>query len=423
MNSKINDFLEIISERGYIHQTTDLEDLKNKYSRIIGYTGFDCTANCLHVGSLLQLMLLRWLQKTNNKPIVLIGGGTTKIGDPSGKDESRKILEDAVIYENLLGIKEVILKFINFNDSVNGAILVNNSEWLDDLGYISFLRDFGRHFSVNRMLTFDSVKTRLEREQNLSFLEFNYMITQAYDYYFLNEKFNCNVQFGGSDQWGNIINGIDLIKKTSFQKNKTKNVHAITSPLITNSAGHKMGKTAKGAVWLSEKYISVFDFWQFWRNTLDEDVIKFLKLFTEIELGEIKKFEKLKGEDLNEVKVLLANSVTEIVHGTEKTKLVEKSAKTILTNQLSEYSSLPKINIKCNLLEKGIPLYKIFALDSILCKSNSEARRLIQQGGAKLNGKKISDFNYLVSKKDIKEDNILLISAGIKRHALIKIIN
>lgn len=421
MNNSIKDFLDILSSRGFIHQTTNLEDLQKKHKTIIGYTGFDCTADCLHVGSLLQLMLLRWLQKTDNKPIVLMGGGTTKIGDPSGKDETRKILDEATINNNLEGIKEVILKFIRFDDSSCGATLVNNSEWLDDINYIDFLRNFGRHFSVNRMLSFESVKTRLDREQNLSFLEFNYMITQAYDYYYLNKNLNCNVQFGGSDQWGNIINGIELIKKTSSSENKTLNVHAITSPLITSSNGQKMGKTSNGAVWLSEKYISVFDFWQFWRNTTDEDVIKFLKLFTEIELKEINKLEKLEGEELNDAKILLANSVTEIVHGTEKANLASKSSNPLITNNLAVNDSLPSVDLKLNLLESGIPFYKVFTLENILCKSNSEARRLIQQGGAKLNGIKISDINYLVTKSDIQENKSILISAGTKRHAILKI--
>ena len=422
MKNNINDFIEILISRGFIHQTTDLEELKRSYSSIIGYTGFDCTANCLHVGSLLQLMLLKWLQNTNNKPIVLIGGGTTKIGDPSGKDETRKILDENTINNNLLGIKDVILKFIKFDNSNNGGILVNNSDWLDDIKYIDFLRNFGRHFSVNRMLTFDSVKTRLDRAQNLSFLEFNYMITQAYDYYYLNKKFGCNVQFGGSDQWGNIINGIDLIKKTSISNEENRNVHAITSPLITTSTGQKMGKTSTGAVWLSEKYISVFDFWQFWRNTNDDDVIKFLKLFTDIELREIKKLEKLKGEELNDAKILLANSVTEVLHGYDKTKLAEKSSKSILVNELTDNDSLPKVNLQFNILEKGVPIYKVFSLEKVLCKSNSDARRLIQQGGAKLNGKKISDYNYPITKKDIQKNNLIFISAGTKRHAIIKII-
>ena len=419
--NNIKDFLDILSSRGFIHQTTNLDELKKNHKNIIGYTGFDCTADCLHVGSLLQLMLLRWLQKTNNKPIILMGGGTTKIGDPSGKDETRKILDEATIKNNLIGIKEVILKFIKFDNSSNGAILVNNSEWLDNIKYINFLRNFGRHFSVNRMLSFESVKTRLDREQNLSFLEFNYMITQAYDYYYLNKNLNCNVQFGGSDQWGNIVNGIELIKKASFQENKNSNVHAITSPLITCSNGQKMGKTANGAVWLSEKYISVFDFWQFWRNTTDQDVIKFLKLFTEIELKEIEKLEKLKGEELNDAKVLLANSVTEIVHGAEKAGLASKSSKPLLINNLENNDSLPSVFIQLTLLEKGVPIYKIFTLENILCKSNSEARRLIQQGGAKLNGKKVSDCNYLVTKNDIQENKLILISAGSKRHAIIKV--
>jgi tyrosyl-tRNA synthetase len=420
MNNDIKDFLDVLSSRGFVHQTTNLEDLRNNYKNIIGYTGFDCTAECLHVGSLLQLMLLRWLQRTNNKPIVLMGGGTTKIGDPSGKDETRKILDDTIINNNLRGIKQVILKFIKFDDSSNGAIMVNNSDWLDDIKYIDFLRNYGRHFSVNRMLSFDSVKTRLDREQNLSFLEFNYMITQAYDYYYLNKKFNCNVQFGGSDQWGNIINGIELIKKASASNNT--NVHAITSPLITSSNGQKMGKTASGAVWLSERYLSVFDFWQFWRNTTDYDVIKFLKLFTEIDLKEIEKLQKLQGEELNEAKVLLANSVTEIVHGAEKATLASKSSKSILANNFEDNNSLPSVNIKLSLLKEGIPLYKIFTFENILCVSNSEARRLIQQGGAKLNGKKISDCNYLVKNNDIQDNKLILISAGSKRHAIIKLI-
>ena len=420
MNNDIKDFLDVLSSRGFVHQTTNLEELRKNYKSIIGYTGFDCTAECLHVGSLLQLMLLRWLQKTNNKPIILMGGGTTKIGDPSGKDETRKILDDTIINNNLRGIKQVILKFIKFDDSSNGAIMVNNSDWLNDIKYIDFLRNYGRHFSVNRMLSFDSVKTRLDREQNLSFLEFNYMITQAYDYYYLNKKFNCNVQFGGSDQWGNIINGIELIKKASASNNT--NVHAITSPLITSSNGQKMGKTASGAVWLSERYLSVFDFWQFWRNTTDYDVIKFLKLFTEIDLKEIEKLQKLQGEELNEAKVLLANSVTEIVHGAEKATLASKSSKSILANNFEDNNSLPSVNIKLSLLKEGIPLYKIFTFENILCVSNSEARRLIQQGGAKLNGKKISDCNYLVKNNDIQDNKLILISAGSKRHAIIKLI-
>ena len=418
MHNNIKEFINIIKTRGFIHQTTDLEELQSNHKKIIGYTGFDCTSNTLHVGSLLQLMLLKWLQKTGNKPIVLLGGGTTKIGDPSGKDSTRKILSSNEINSNSKGIRMVIERFIDFNDSANGAKLVNNEDWLDDLNYIDFLRNFGKYFSVNRMLTFDSVKTRLEREQNLSFLEFNYMITQAYDYYYLNKNFNCNVQFGGSDQWGNIINGIDLIKKVT-DKN-TNNVHAITSPLITTANGKKMGKTDQGAIWLSEEYLPVFDFWQFWRNTVDEDVIKFLKLFTEIDLNEISKLEKLKGEEINEAKILLANSITELAHGKEKSRNAFNSAKEIMNKQVG-ISNLPSINIDLSILKDGIQIYKVFTIENILCQSNSDARRLISQGAAKINGKKISDFNYLITEKDLLENNTIQVSIGKKKHALVKI--
>ena len=418
MHNNIKEFINIIKTRGFIHQTTDLEELQSNHKKIIGYTGFDCTSNTLHVGSLLQLMLLKWLQKTGNKPIVLLGGGTTKIGDPSGKDSTRKILSSNEINSNSKGIRMVIERFIDFNDSANGAKLVNNEDWLDDLNYIDFLRNFGKYFSVNRMLTFDSVKTRLEREQNLSFLEFNYMITQAYDYYYLNKNFNCNVQFGGSDQWGNIINGIDLIKKVA-DKN-INNVHAITSPLITTANGKKMGKTDQGAIWLSEEYLPVFDFWQFWRNTVDEDVIKFLKLFTEIDLNEISKLEKLKGEEINEAKILLANSITELAHGKEKSRNAFNSAKEIMNKQVG-ISNLPSINIDLSILKDGIQIYKVFTIENILCQSNSDARRLISQGAAKINGKKISDFNYLITEKDLLENNTIQVSIGKKKHALVKI--
>ncbi len=419
MHDNIKEFINIIKTRGFIHQTTDLEELQSSHEKIIGYTGFDCTSNTLHVGSLLQLMLLKWLQKTGNKPIVLLGGGTTKIGDPSGKDSTRKILSSIEINSNSKGIKKVIERFIDFDDSANGAMLVNNEDWLDDLNYIDFLRNFGKYFSVNRMLTFDSVKTRLEREQNLSFLEFNYMITQAYDYYYLNKNFNCNVQFGGSDQWGNIINGIDLIKKVA-DKN-INNVHAITSPLITTANGKKMGKTDQGAIWLSEEYLPVFDFWQFWRNTVDEDVIKFLKLFTEIDLNEIAKLEKLEGEEINEAKVLLANSITELAHGKEKSRNAFNSAKEIMNKQVG-ISNLPSVNIDLSILKEGIQIYKILTIENILCQSNSDARRLISQGAAKINGKKISDFNYLITEKDLLENNTIQVSIGKKKHALVKII-
>ena len=422
MKKKISEFLSIIQARGYIHQTTDLNSLKENYNKIVGYIGFDCTANTLHVGSLLQIMLLRWLQKTNNKPIVLIGGGTTKIGDPSGKDETRKILSQEQINLNIDGIKNVIKKFIKFDNSDNGAILLDNAEWLDKLNYIDFLRNYGRYFSVNRMLSFDSIKTRLDREQNLSFLEFNYMITQAYDYYILNKKYNCNVQFGGSDQWGNIVNGIDLIKKVYSVEKIQNHVHAITSPLITNSNGNKMGKTAKGAVWLSSNLLSVFDFWQFWRNTSDEDVIKFLKIFTELDLNEINRFENIKGEEINDAKILLANSVTEITHGKKASIDAEKSSLEIIEKGYSN-KTISSEEMNYEILDDGMPIYKIFSYKEILCKSNSEARRLITQGGAKINGKKIEDFNIIVTKDFFNEEKCLYLSAGGKRHALLKLVN
>ncbi len=420
MKNNIKEFIKIIKSRGFLNQTTDLEQLEKQYTKIIGYTGFDCTSNTLHVGSLLQLMLLRWLQKTDNKPIVLLGGGTSKIGDPSGKDSTRKLLTDKDIGFNTDGIQKIIEKYIDFNDSKNGAILVNNSTWLDTLNYIDFLRNFGKFFSVNRMLTFDSVKIRLERQQNLSFLEFNYMITQAYDYYYLFKNYNCNVQFGGSDQWGNIINGIDLIKKVEINKTKN-NVHAITSPLITTSNGKKMGKTDKGAIWLSEKDLSIFDFWQFWRNTTDEDVIKFLKIFTEIELKEISKLEKLEGEEINDAKILLANSITELTHGKEKCRNVFNSAVGVMKNEIAK-DSLPIIKLNFSSIKNGIQAYKVFSLQKVLCKSNSDARRLIAQGAAKVNGNKVSDYNYLITEKNIKENNVIQLSIGKKKHALLKII-
>ena len=422
MNKKTIEFIKILKERELIHQTTDMDELINTNNKIIGYTGFDCTADSLHVGSLLQLMLLRWLQNTGNKPIVLIGGGTTKIGDPSGKDKTRLILSEKNISDNSLGIQKIVKKFIKFGNNDTDAILLDNSDWLSKLNYINFLRDFGCHFSVNRMLTFDSVKMRLDRQQNLSFLEFNYMITQAYDYLVLNERFNCNVQFGGSDQWGNIINGIDLIKKVNTLNNKNTNAHAITSPLITTANGKKMGKTAKGTIWLSEDKLSIYDYWQFWRNTLDEDVIRFLKFFTEIDITEINKLNKLKGEEINDAKILLANSVTEITYGKESANKVEIYSKESFGSSSSE-NLLPFTKIDKETLSKGIPAYKIFSLNKILCKSNSEARRLIVQGGAKINGNKITNFNAMIDETFIQTNNNLYLSAGTKRRALIKIVS
>ena len=412
----INDFINYIKERGYFNQCTDENGLKklNK-NELIAYTGFDCTADSLHIGSLVQIMMLRSLQKFGLKPIILLGGGTTLIGDPSGKDRTRKILTKETIDANKARFKKIFEKFLIFNSSPSSAIIVDNYEWLSKLNYINFLRDIGSQFSVNRMLGFDSIKLRLEREQNLSFLEFNYVIFQAYDFLQLNKTFNCNLQLGGSDQWGNIISGIDLVKKI----NGNKKIYGLTSPLITNSKGEKMGKTNQGAVWLTEDKLSAFDYWQFWRNTEDKDVIIFLKLFTELENSRIEEFADLKGSDLNEVKILLANEATKICHGEKKAKQAEINSKNIflrnenLDSSISEKNKfIFKLNQKINLKELLVKLN--------LANSSSEAKRLINNGGVKLNEIKISDKNFLLTKSDFKEKKELKISVGKKKHGIIK---
>ena len=412
----INDFINYIKERGYFNQCTDENGLKklNK-NELIAYTGFDCTADSLHIGSLVQIMMLRSLQKFGLKPIILLGGGTTLIGDPSGKDKTRKILTKETIDANKAKFKKIFEKFLIFNNSLSSAIIVDNYEWLSKLNYINFLRDIGSQFSVNRMLGFDSIKLRLEREQNLSFLEFNYVIFQAYDFLQLNKTFNCNLQLGGSDQWGNIISGIDLVKKI----NGNKKIYGLTSPLITNSKGEKMGKTNQGAIWLTEDKLSAFDYWQFWRNTEDKDVIIFLKLFTELENSRIEKLADYKGSDLNEVKILLANEATKICHGEKKAKQAEINSKNIflrnenLDSSISEKNKfIFKLNQKINLKELLVKLN--------LANSSSEAKRLIINGGVKLNEIKISDKNFLLTKSDFKEKKELKISVGKKKHGIIK---
>ena len=314
-----SDFLKIMLERGFVHQITDQNalDIVCKKKSITGYIGFDCTAPSLHVGSLMQIMMLRWFQKTGNKPIVLLGGGTTKIGDPSGKDIARPLLTDEIINENQNSIKTIFQKFLKFGNKGNDALLVDNSIWLEDLNYISFLRDFGQSFSINKLMNLDSVKLRLEREQNLSFLEFNYSLLQAFDFLKLNEKYNCKLQMGGSDQWGNIVTGLELVRKKL-----SKQAFGLTSPLLTTNSGAKMGKSADGAIWLNENQLSNWDFWQYWRNTEDLDVIKFLKLFTELEMSEIKKLEKLEGAEINEAKIVLANEVTGLCRGKEEAQKI-----------------------------------------------------------------------------------------------------
>ncbi|MDG2000354.1 MAG: tyrosine--tRNA ligase, partial [Alphaproteobacteria bacterium] len=407
--------------RGFIHQATDINNLDKiltKKANIPAYIGFDCTASSLHVGSLIQIMLLRWFQKTGHKPIILLGGGTTLVGDPSGKDESRKLLTDEVIRNNSLGIKEVFKKFINFNEENNSAIMVDNAEWLKTLNYIDFLRDFGKHFSINRMLTFDSVKLRLDREQTLSFLEFNYMILQAYDFYELNQRYGCLIQMGGSDQWGNIINGIELHRRVSAEKYKDS-LFGLTSPLITTSSGAKMGKTANGAIWLNSNLCSPWDYWQFWRNTEDKDVIRFLKLFTEINLDEIRKLEKLEGAEINDAKIILANAATTLLHGKDATEKAIVTAKNIFENKGGD-ANLPIIIFSNTELAEGIPILECLTNNNYLASSKGEARRLIRGSGVKLSDITISDENLKINNSYFVKDKKIKLSVGKKKHILIE---
>ena len=417
MTKVSSEFISEIKVRGFIHQATDLNKLdsilfKNKPQT--GYIGFDCTAKSLHVGSLMQIMLLRWFQKTGHRPIVLLGGGTTLIGDPSGKDESRKLLNEKIISINSKNIIKVFQKFINFNGNSQSALMINNAEWLTKLSYIEFLRDFGKHFSVNRMLNFDSVKLRLEREQTLSFLEFNYMILQAYDFLELNRQYGCILQMGGSDQWGNIVNGVELNRRVSASSNKCEELYGLTSPLITNSNGGKMGKTEKGAIWLDSELLSPWEYWQFWRNTADQDVSKFLKLFTEIDIGEINKLEKLAGEEINEAKKVLATEATALLHGRQSAVKSENTGKHLF-EKIGDENFLPKVYIDYEILDKNISILDLFLMNNLL-SSKSEVRRLIRGGGAKINDKTIKDENLLVDKSFFTPSNDIKLSAGKKRH-------
>ena len=402
-------FLKIMIERGFIHQITDKEGLDNECysSSITGYIGFDCTAPSLHVGSLIQIMMLRWFQKTGNKPIVLMGGGTTKIGDPSGKDAARPVLTSQIINDNKDSIKTIFEKFLNFGKEQNSALLIDNSIWLDKLNYISFLRDFGSSFSINKLINLDSVKIRLEREQNLSFLEFNYSLLQAFDFLKLNQEYNCQLQMGGSDQWGNIITGLDLVRKKN-----SRQAFGLTSPLLTTSSGAKMGKSANGAVWLNENQLSNWDFWQYWRNTEDLDVIKFLKLFTELPMQEIEKLEKLKGSEINEAKIILANEVTKLCRGKKEAERASNAA-------INTFSKLKNDDALPN---KTILEAKISIIDALkvldFVKSNGEARRLIRGNGARVNDIIINDEHFVLSNYHFK-DYKAKISSGKKKHGLL----
>ena len=381
---------------------------------MVAYIGFDCTADSLHVGSLVQIMMLRYFQKCGHRPIVLMGGGTTKVGDPSGKDDARQLLNDNEIEKNKQGIKTVFEKYLNFGDGPSDAIMCDNDEWLSGLEYVQFLRDYGRHFSVNRMLSFDSVKLRLDREQPLSFLEFNYMILQAYDFLELSRRFDCSLQMGGSDQWGNIVNGVELARRID-----QKSVFGLTTPLVTTASGAKMGKSAQGAIWLNSDRLSPYDFWQYWRNTEDEDVDRFLKLFTELPLDEIARLSALKGNELNEAKKILAHEVTQLCHGRDAANSVAESArKTFEEGSIGQ--DLPFIIINKNDLEDGV--WVIEAMRKLaLIQSNGEGRRLIANGGVRVNDTVISDPEKQLNVSDITISGMIKLSAGKKRHALVKL--
>ena len=419
MTSLKSDFLQILSERDFIHQVTDLEGLdakmaaKEKEGPISAYIGFDCTGTSLHVGSLVQIMMLRWLQKCGHKPIVLLGGGTTRIGDPSGKDESRKLLTDADIARNMTGIRTIFDQFLTFGDGSTDATMVNNAEWLDELEYISFLRDIGTHFTINRMLTFDSVKLRLDREQPLTFLEFNYMILQAYDFMELGKRYDCSLQMGGSDQWGNIVNGMELGRRAAGLS-----LFGLTTPLITTADGKKMGKTADGAVWLNEDSLPAYDYWQFWRNTQDADVGKFLRLFTELPLDEVRRLEALEGSEINEAKIVLANEATKMCRGEHAAHNAFNTAKETFEKG-GAGADLPTISMDISQFAEGVNIVDLF-VDAGLGASKGEVRRLIKQGGAKLNDAKVDSADFLVN-SDALENGQIKLSAGKKRHALVKI--
>jgi tyrosyl-tRNA synthetase len=409
-------FFKEFKKRGYFYQCTDENTLEQKMAnqKIVAYIGFDCTAKSLHVGNLMQVMILRLLQQHGHKPIILIGGATTKIGDPTGKEETRKYLSDQEIESNIAGIKSSLSKFITFGDGPTDAIMLNNSDWLENLGYIEFLRNMGRMFSINRMLTMDSVRLRLEREQSLTFLEFNYMLLQAYDFYYLNKEYNCDLQLGGSDQWGNIIIGVDLVRKVSSNES-----FGLTTPLLTTASGTKMGKSISGAVWLNEEQLSSYDYYQYWRNTEDADVIKFAKLYCEFSDHEIQMLEELAAKNINEAKKKLAHVVTSLCHGVEKADAAQDTAIAVFEKgQVGD--DLPTITIDKIKIQTGITCLDLF-LESGLTKSKGESRRLIRGNGAKINDQQITDENLIVDNSSVL-NGIIKLSAGKKKHALVKII-
>lgn len=414
MPSYKSDFLNHLDERGFIAQCSDAEALEENLSKgvVTGYIGFDCTAPSLHAGSLVQIMMLRALQKAGHRPIVVIGGGTTRIGDPSFRDSARPLLDDDAIAKNKEGIRKVFSKFLRFDDGPTGALMVDNREWLDGLDYVDFLRDVGRHFSVNRMLSFESVKARLEREQNLSFLEFNYMIIQAYDFAELYRRYDCTLQMGGSDQWGNIVNGIDLGRRMDDSA-----LIGLTSPLLTTSSGTKMGKTADGAVWLNEDMLPAYDYWQYWRNCEDADVGKLLRLFTDLSLDEIGRLEKLEGAELNDAKKVLATEATAMAHGRAAAEAAEETARKTF-EEGSVASDLPTVAIAADMWADGLGVLTAL-VEAKLSASTSEARRLVQGGGVRINDDQVSDWRRSLGEDDMR-DGAIKLSAGKKRHVLIK---
>jgi tyrosyl-tRNA synthetase len=415
MSAFKSDFLRIMSERGFIHQTSDDAGLDRLFATetMTAYIGFDATAKSLHAGSLIQIMMLHWLQQTGHRPIALMGGGTSMIGDPSFKDEARKLLTPADIEDNLAGIRRNFMPYLNFGDGPGDALMVNNADWLMEINYVNFLRDVGRHFSVNRMLAFDSVKMRLDREQSLSFLEFNYMILQAYDFVELYKRFGCRLQMGGSDQWGNIVNGIDLGRRM-----EDASLFALTSPLLTTSSGAKMGKSASGAVWLDPEMLSVYDFWQYWRNTEDADVGRFLKLYTTLPMAEIARLEALGGSEINDAKKILATEITALLHGRAAAEQAGETARKTFEEGVTA-DTLPTVEIGRHMLEAGVGILSLFVMAG-LAASNGEARRHIQGGAVRLNDQPVADERRMVSLSDVSSDGAVKLSLGKKKHILVR---
>ncbi len=415
MASSRSEFVNTLQSRGYVHQCTELYGLDQLASSktIVGYVGFDCTAPSLHVGNLLVIMLLRRLQQSGHKPILLMGGGTTKIGDPSDKDKSRPLLSEEKIAENMVGIEKAFGSLLRIGNGPTDGIIVNNADWLNELSYIPFLRDFGSNFTINRMLTFESVKRRISRKQPMTFLEFNYMLLQAYDFHELYKRFGCRLQMGGSDQWGNIVNGVELCRRINQIE-----VYGLTAPLLTTASGAKMGKTTEGAIWLDGGMLSAYDYWQYWRNTEDADVGQFLKLYTDLPLDEVAKLETLKGSELNDAKKILANETTTMIHGAEAAAQAAETARQTFEERTTA-SGLPTVEVDRTELAKGVPIITLFRT-ARLGKTNSEIRRHIQGGGARINDVIVQDEKSIVSEDSVTTNGVIKLSIGKKRHALVK---